>query len=83
MTNIILWSTDGCHLCEQAIGMFYYAKQQSLINDEHRLQVKDIMENEALIQQYGEKIPVFYKFETQEELGWPITLDEMVSWINR
>jgi len=82
MKSITLFSTDGCHLCEQAIGMFYYAKQQNLIEQGVQLSIIDIVDQEEFVERYGERIPVF-KNSQDQELGWPFELDAMVAWINQ
>ncbi|WP_144395435.1 glutaredoxin family protein [Pleionea sediminis] len=82
MVRFNLFSTDGCHLCEQAIGMFYYAKQHKLIADDIELGIVDIVSDKKLVDAYGERIPVLFSCQTQAELGWPFELDELVSWIS-
>ncbi len=80
MKKFILYTTDGCHLCEQAIGMFYYAKQQGLLSDSVELLMQDIISDEQLVAEYGERIPVIRSMDTGQELGWPFELESMVSW---
>lgn len=82
MKKFILYTTDGCHLCEQAIGMFYYAKQQGLLSDSVELLMQDIISDEQLVAEYGERIPVIRSMDTGQELGWPFELESMVSWFN-
>jgi len=77
--KVKLFSTDGCHLCEQAIGMFYYAKQQSLFDDSVELEIIDIVCDELLTEKYGHSIPVLQY--GQRELNWPFELEELVEWI--
>lgn len=83
MKQLILFTTDGCHLCEQAIGMFFYAKQQQLIDDDVELKMEDIVNDTSLTQRYGERIPVIRSLSTEQELGWPFELDDMVTWIKK
>ncbi len=81
MKKFILYTTDGCHLCEQAIGMFYYAKQQGQLTQSIELSMQDIISDEQLVANYGERIPVIRSVETGKELGWPFELESMVSWL--
>lgn len=78
-----LMTTDGCHLCEQAIGMFYYAKQQKQVSEEVALELVDIVGDDDLVTRYGERIPVLVEPISGDELGWPFELEELVSWVNQ
>ncbi|NVJ61032.1 MAG: glutaredoxin family protein [Gammaproteobacteria bacterium] len=82
MRTFKLFSTDGCHLCEQAIGMFYYAKQQKLIRDDTELNIIDIIDDAVLTEKYKLTIPVLRRSD-EEELGWPFELEELVDWVNQ
>ncbi|MEE4252096.1 MAG: glutaredoxin family protein [Alcanivoracaceae bacterium] len=61
-----LLTTAGCHLCEQAQQIIARAAPQVDIV------LVDIAEDDALIEQYGEIIPVL-RF-AQTELCWPFGL---------
>jgi hypothetical protein len=80
---IQLMTTDGCHLCEQAIGMFYYAKQQKLIDETVVMELVDIVTDDQLVDIYGVRIPVLVNTQTHAELGWPFELDDLVRWVNQ
>lgn len=69
--TLVLYTTSGCHLCEQA---------QLLIEEElagagspgrWQLVFRDIADDEALMQRYGIRIPVVRRTDNDEELGWP------------
>ena len=81
--RVTLYTTDGCHLCEQAIGMFYYANQHQHISANYTLNLVDIIDEEQLVALYGEKIPVFYRPDNQSQLFWPIELEVLIDWLNR
>jgi glutaredoxin len=70
----ILYSTEGCHLCEQA----YELCQQAGIGA--ALRIIDIAEDEQLAQQYGVLIPVLAK-SAQEQLFWPFDLTQLKEFI--
>ena len=63
----ILYSSPGCHLCEQAEEMLDYLGIG--------FEVVDITSDVALVRLYGVRIPVL-KRSDGSELGWPFdTLD--------
>lgn len=61
-----LLTTAGCHLCEQALAVIHRAAPAL------QLTLTDIAEDDALIAQYGEKIPVLRM--ANAELCWPFGL---------
>ena len=76
--NYILYGTSACHLCEEA---------EAIINPiQHRfgfmLQKIDVAENDALISQYGTKIPVLYCEKTTQSLEWPFDESKLIHFIN-
>ncbi|NKB31828.1 MAG: glutaredoxin family protein [Pseudomonadales bacterium] len=75
MKTLILYTTDGCHLCEFAEQMlFELQKSQSFF-----LESIDISTDEALVELYGIKIPVVKNKTSEEELGWPFQLEDLLS----
>ncbi|WP_444998035.1 glutaredoxin family protein [Aliikangiella sp. IMCC44359] len=82
MQQIIqLFTTSGCHLCEQAEAMVnYLIENKPSISSRVRLVPVEISENTDLIDKYGVRIPVLSK-ETSE-LGWPFELEELEQWLN-
>lgn len=77
-TELVLFGTYGCHLCEQAEWLL-----QPLHNSGRwRLKVVDIAEHadsEALIERYGVRLPVL-RFGTRE-LDWPFDLVQVERWL--
>lgn len=61
-----LLTTVGCHLCDQALEVIRRAAPTL------ELTLVDIAEDDALIEQYGEKIPVLRL--ANGELCWPFGL---------
>ena len=61
-----LLTTAGCHLCDQALAVIQYAAPAL------ELTLTDIAEDDDLIAQYGEKIPVLRM--AGAELCWPFGL---------
>jgi len=78
MIRLLLLSTSGCHLCEQA---------QQIINDclpnysELTVEVIDIAEQEQWQADYAIRIPVLYHPETRKDLGWPFEQAQVDAFI--
>lgn len=62
-----LYTTLGCHLCEQALAIVHPLVAEKGIE----LKLVEISESEALVEQYGIRIPVIRLEGRAEELGWP------------
>lgn len=71
-----LFGTLGCHLCE-------IAEAELLPLVEHGLLVElvDIGEREAMVDQYGLRIPVLRRVDTGAELDWPFDRDQVVAFL--
>jgi hypothetical protein len=63
--ELILYTTAGCHLCEQAAVIL--RTELGGFN----LQLVDIADSEALVTRYGARIPVLRISGSDAELGWP------------
>ena len=72
---IILYSTEGCHLCEMASDLF---KQLNLLD---YISIVDIAFDDALFSRYGVTIPVVNI--NGNELNWPFTLEQLKEWLNK
>jgi hypothetical protein len=76
--NYILYGTSACHLCEEADVIINPIQQEFGF----MLQRIDIAESDALISQYGIKIPVFYCEKTAQSLEWPFDESKLIHFIN-
>lgn len=77
---IKLYTTLGCHLCEQAHGMLNYALQNNTeLSLNFSIQLVEIANNSDLLQEYGVRIPVLSV--ESKELGWPFSLEELNHWL--
>jgi hypothetical protein len=71
---LILYSTDGCHLCEEAEALL---RAQQAHNKDLGWQVVDIANDDVLFDRYGWLIPVLRKADAvttdtaASELRWP------------
>ncbi len=66
MTNIILYTTAGCHLCELADRLLQLLAQQYRVN----IMASEISDDDQLLARYGIHIPVI-QFADKTELTWP------------
>lgn len=68
--RIVLYTTLGCHLCEQAESLI-----RQVMPMEWQITHVDVAEDDTLLEQYGERIPVV-EIKSQE-LAWPFGLLEL------
>ncbi|GAB6262024.1 glutaredoxin family protein [Photobacterium sp. 53610] len=74
---IILYSTEGCHLCEQAYALLAEAGVAGQVD------VVDIAFDDGLFSRYGVTIPVV-SIEANgsvSELGWPFDASQLTNWL--
>lgn len=82
MSNILLYTTVGCHLCEEAelllLPVLEYLETEaadgqcaSLVL--HRVEITD---DETLVAKYGVRIPVIRIEGSDQELGWPFDQEQ-------
>lgn len=84
-SSLILYTTEGCHLCEQAELLLNQLSQlhvSELQGSELQLTPVDISTDEALVELYGIRIPVVKNELTQKEIGWPFELKDLVELLN-
>ncbi len=72
--HLLLYGTDGCHLCEDAIRMVH----EALSDYDLTVQEIDIVEDNALLNRYGQRIPVVKRVGGLEELSWPFDHNDLV-----
>ncbi len=86
--RVLLFTTSGCHLCEQAEGML-----SGILGHANRLRAEsgllaleihavDISEEQALVEHYGSKIPVLMLEESARELAWPFDQARLFSFLS-
>ena len=73
MRNLTFYTTVGCHLCELAADLISQLDTGSNI----AVVEIDIVTDEQLADRYGTRIPVVSRGDTQRELAWPFTLEEL------
>ena len=70
---IQLYTTSACHLCELAEALL----QEINLTAESI----EIANDDALIAHYGIRIPVLKRTDTQVELEWPFTIQDILQFI--
>lgn len=74
MTTLILFTTAGCHLCDQA----------EVILNAMNVQIDkvEIGDDDDLVDRYGIRIPVL-KFTDNSELNWPFEQHDIITRIQQ
>ncbi len=79
MSDLLLYSTEDCHLCEQALAII--SRHKDIVGGKRRLQVIDIIGDEALMERYGVRIPVLRENDSGREIGWPFDADSLTAFL--
>ena len=74
--TLILYHTEGCHLCEEAHGLVLAALARHGINPD-LLEPVEIADDLDLLERYGVSIPVLRESSSGRELGWPFGLEDI------
>lgn len=70
---IQLYTTSACHLCELA---------EALLQDANlTAESIEIADDDALVAHYGIRIPVLKRLDTQAELNWPFTGQDILHFM--
>lgn len=77
--TLILYSTEGCHLCDEAFALYQAADKTAA------LRVVDIAFDDVLFSHYGVTIPVLSLQNNDgavvDELGWPFDSSALKTWL--
>ena len=83
MSTLILYTTAGCHLCEDAQALLgpvlNYIQQES--GQSIALREQEISESAALVDVYGLRIPVIQLEGSTQDLGWPFDQTQAYQFI--
>jgi glutaredoxin len=81
--KVNFYTTAGCHLCEEALVLLQILKKLAEDRGES-LQICniDIAESEALMAEYGIRIPVIAADASTGDIGWPFSLEELRHFLN-
>ena len=80
--KVNFYTTVGCHLCEEALVLLHALQEQ--VHDQGRpLQISevDIADSEALMAEYGVRIPVISSDSSTGDIGWPFSLEELKQFL--
>lgn len=72
MMVLTLFTTEGCHLCEDAHELLLSVAERRPFH----LQLQEIGDDDELVARYGIRIPVIL-FPDGAELGWPFTEEDV------
>ncbi len=70
--RVVLYTTAGCHLCEQAL--------QLLEANQLQISLVEIADDDQLFERYGLRIPVAAT-GAGEELDWPFDQQQLQAWL--
>lgn len=77
MTKLLLYTTLGCHLCEQAEELV----TPLIAARGWILELVEISDSDELVERYGLRIPVLLRMDNQQELGWPFDQEMLESYL--
>jgi len=83
MTRLLLYTTAGCHLCEEAASLLTELTHHQAVDAPITIDAIEISTDAALVDAYGIRIPVVKNAETNVELGWPFDLVDLQELVNR
>lgn len=86
--NVILFTTVGCHLCEQALGLLYQFRESHIGAGRGEaadltIEEVEISESNALMDLYDIKIPVVKRSCSDSELAWPFDLEQLTRFLEQ
>lgn len=70
--TFILYSSEGCHLCEQALALCYQQLAPASI------EIVDIVDDDTLVELYGVHIPVLERITDGQKLFWPFNAKQIL-----
>jgi hypothetical protein len=78
MDTIIFYTKPGCHLCEDG----QWILEVALSNRNIPVHSVDISTDDALTEQYSQRIPVLKHPKYTIELDWPFTPERILAWLD-
>ncbi len=78
MSELLFYTTAGCHLCEYAEAMLAELSPSR----ECRVTPVDISGSDELVARYGLTIPVLRDPQTGAELNWPFSPEQIVALLD-
>ena len=81
--RVSLFTTLGCHLCEEALVLLQAVAQARSAAEAEPLEIEavEIADSDELMDRYGIRIPVV-RTPDERELGWPFSLEALEGFLN-
>ena len=76
MKELIVYSTVGCHLCEQALALI-----EPELGTQYQVVEVDISDSDDLMTRYGIRIPVVARSDNGAEIGWPFDRQQFLVFL--
>jgi hypothetical protein len=73
MQHVLLYTTLGCHLCDDALAI----AQPILDKKGWALSLVEIADSPELLDKYGVRIPVLARVDSHDEIAWPFDIAEI------
>lgn len=74
---LVLFGTEGCHLCELAQAVIMNVAGKITVD----VYLEDIVDTEGLVERYGLRIPVLLNDNNGAELDWPFDEAQLLQWL--
>lgn len=78
MKHLVLYSAEGCHLCELAQEVI----ENAACFESIRLTEVSIASDVALARKYGDKVPVVCVLPEGDTLFWPFDSVSFAEWVS-
>nr|WP_217362037.1 MULTISPECIES: glutaredoxin family protein [unclassified Marinobacterium] len=70
-------TTEGCHLCDQALPLLVSGIDPS----KYEVDLVDIAFDDELMNQYATRIPVLVDPQSKQSLDWPFDAEQLAQFI--
>lgn len=77
MKLLELMTTEGCHLCDQALPLLVSGIDPS----KYEVDLVDIAFDDELMNQYATRIPVLVDPQSKQSLDWPFDAEQLAQFI--
>lgn len=74
--GFILYGSEGCHLCDDALALCHQLTVPIMLT------IVDIVDEEDLVEHYGQHIPVMQRDVDGKELFWPFDLEKLTEFVS-
>ena len=77
--KVKLYTTLGCHLCEEALELL---KQLQATGLKFEISEVEIADSDELVSAFGVRIPVVTSDNSVGDIGWPFTIEELKAFLD-